>query len=670
MKNFLMMLKLFSYRVFTYLRSTIRSIPRILLISMIIYIIVFSILLSFTHYNFSTYAWDTGIFNQALWSTLNGKPFYYTVEPYLSVNNSFLATHFAPLLFLIIPFYAIYPSVETLFVIHSIVIALGSLAVYKLANLILKNDKYALILAFAYLLNPLVIGVSVEWFHLEDFFMTLSLFTIYFFFKKSWKAYSAFTMLTLISIEYAAIPMVFFGIFILLWRRSQDREKKTFYIALITIALALGWFILARNLQFMLGYQVEGVVKSWEVLGADSLEQVPLRVLLDPVAAWQALTYDWGYKSVYLLMIFAPLLFMAFLKPLHFLPALSWLVPALLSNFEPHYVIWTHYSSFIVPFLFLATIFGIKEFLGNGISLNTKKLIRLVQISVFVVLIITIVLGALNYSQIQSFDDQHNSSLHEILGLVPSSASILAQNNIFPHVSDRFEAYTIPSPGWEGFSSISIETLNDTLAKKPEYIIIDLKAKDQGSQATAKLIFKTLCEERLPYGFFAVSDGIYLFKLDYVGHPIIFNFLDVYDHRNLYLEDGRAIAYQDSRSGYVLYRDASYANGTTFWFGPYALLPSGNYAITFHMMIGEPTNEYLMTLDVFAFDLKEQLAHAPVYGSNFTEPMAWHDITFYFKLDEPSSMEFRGFDFFSKVAVYLDYVEVRSIGTIPQGDSE
>jgi len=659
-----MVLKLFSYRVFTYLRSTIRSIPRILLISMIIYIIAFSILLSFTHYNFSTYAWDTGIFNQALWSTLNGKPFYYTVEPYLSMNNSFLATHFAPLLFLIIPFYALYPSVETLFVIHSTVIALGSLAVYKLANLILKNDKYALILAFAYLLNPLVIGVSVEWFHLEDFFMTLSLFTIYFFFKKSWKTYISFIILTLISIEYAAIPMLFFGIFILLWRRSQDREKKTFYVALITIALALGWFILARNLQFMLGYQAEGVVKSWEVLGADSLEQVPLRVLLDPVAAWQALIYDWGYKSVYLLMIFAPLLFMAFLKPLHFLPALPWLLPALLSNFEPHYVIWTHYSSFIVPFLFLATIFGIKELFGNGISLNTKKLIRLVQISVFVVLIITIVLGALNYSQIQSSDDQHVGKLHEILGLVPSSASILAQDNIFPHVSDRFEAYTIPSPSWEGFSSKAIEMLNTTLAKKPEYIIIDLKAKDQGSQATAELILKTVYKERLPYGLLVLYDGIYLFKLGYSGHAMMFELTETYDYKNLNLQDGKIITYQPSKSGCVFYRDVNYINGTTFWYGPYVLLPPGRYNVTFRMMIGEPTNEYIMTLDAFAFDLKKQEARAFVCGSNFTEPMAWHNLTLSFELNEPAIIEFRGMNVFSATDVYLDYVEVRAVEII------
>ncbi|MEM3539347.1 MAG: DUF2079 domain-containing protein, partial [Nitrososphaerales archaeon] len=408
-----------------------------------------------------------------------------------------------------------------------------------------------------------------------------------------------------------------------------------------------------------------GIVKSWRVLGAESLEQVPIRVLQDPVAAWNALIYDWGYKSIYLLMIFAPLLFIALLKPLCFLPALPWLLVAMLSNFEPHYIIWTHYSSFIIPFLFLATIFGLKELIDNGLALFAKKFMSLIQISVLIVSIITIILGVLIYSPIMNFDNQHNASLKDILSLVPSNASILAQDNIFPHVSSRFEAYTIPSPTWEGFSSIAIEMLNNVLDKKPEYIIIDLKAKNKGSQAIAELIYKKLYKERLPYGFLAINDGIYLFKLDYNGYPLIFNFIETYDHKDLHLQDGKVIIYQDSKSGYVLYRDSSYANGTTFWYGPYTLLPPGNYSITFCMMIDKPVEGYIMSLDVFAFDLKKQLGHALVYGSNFTKPMTWQNLTFYFELKESSSMEFRGFDFYAKANVYLDYIEVKGIEAIP-----
>ncbi|MCP8309078.1 MAG: DUF2079 domain-containing protein [archaeon] len=659
-------LRVLSYRIFTFLKSISKNIPKTLLISMIIYIFVFSSLLSFTHYNFSTYAWDTGIFNQVLWSTLNGKPFYYTVEPFLSPNNNFLATHFSPILLLVLPFYMIYPEVETLFVIHATVIAFGALAVYKLSRLILQNDKYSLVLALAYLLNPLVIGVTAEWFHLEDFFMALALFSIYFFFKKSWKIYFAFTILTLMSIEYAAIPVLFFGIFgILFWRRSSSRETKVLYIALMTIALATTWFVIAQNVRITLGYSAEGIISGWKILGADSLEQVPMRALMDPTAAWHALTYDWTAKSLYLLLTFAPLSFIAFLKPLHFLPALPWLVAALLSNYYQHYAIWTHYSSFIIPYLFLATIFGLKEFLDSSMAPYAKKLMKLFQTSVLVVSIMIIVWGALSYSYIQTSDNQRTTSIHEILGLVPGNASIFTQNNIFPHVSDRFEAYTIPSPIW---TSKATEMLNITLAKKPEYIFIDLKANDQGSQATAELIHKTLYKARLPYGLLVANDGIYLFKLGYSGRPIML--MDTYDYRSLYLEDGRIVAYQDSKSGCVLYRDVNYANGTTFWFGPCAPLPPGNYTVTFHIMIGEPTNEYIMTIDVFAFDIKEQLAYASIYGSNFTEPMAWHNLTLRFEIDESSRMEFRGFDFFSVVDVYLDYIEVKLVEMISQGDSE
>ncbi|MEM3584696.1 MAG: hypothetical protein QW193_05420, partial [Nitrososphaerales archaeon] len=71
-------------------------------------------------------------------------------------------------------------------------------------------------------------------------------------------------------------------------------------------------------------------------------------------------------------------------------------------------------------------------------------------------------------------------------------------------------------PTWEGFSSIAIEMLNNVLDKKPEYIIIDLKANNPYSRAMGELILSTLSRlEFSPYSLIVERDGIYLFKLNY-----------------------------------------------------------------------------------------------------------------------------------------------------------
>jgi uncharacterized membrane protein len=495
--------------------------PVKLIIATFLFIAFFSIFLAQNHYIFNTYAWDLGIFNQVLWSTLHGKPFYYTLEPFWSRYNNFLATHFSPILVLVLPFYALYPKPETLFVLNSAIIALGVIVAHKLSYLLLKNEKYATIFSFLFLFNPLVIGQAFSSFHLETFFMTLMMFTIYFFAKKDWWKYFISLALTLMTIEYAAIPLIFFGIAMLLtinkWRSLSYGVK--FLIPLITIILSLLYFVLVQNMQLALGLIKLNIHQEWKILGASSIIEVPLKVLENPVAALNALSYDSFYKIWYLLMIFAPLFFLPLLEPTYLLPTLPWFIISLFSNYPAYYVIFTHYPAFIAPFIFLATIYSFKKIAENKNTkvVKLKKLLPKIMLALTTVslLVATPRLDPISY--LTRADLQHVTKVYEALSLIPSNASILAQDNIFPHVSGRFEAYTIPSPTWEGFSLIAIETLNNTLAKKPEYIIIDLKADNPHSRAIGELILRTLSKlEVSSYVLLVEYDGIYLFKLNHI----------------------------------------------------------------------------------------------------------------------------------------------------------
>ena len=122
-----------------------------LLLAMLIYTLFFSTVAIIKHYTFLTLGFDLSIFDQAFWSTLfKQRLFYETGDLSFNPGGSFFGVHFSPILFLLLPFYAIYPSAETLLVMHSAILALGLVPIYWMARERL-GKKFALAFASLYL---------------------------------------------------------------------------------------------------------------------------------------------------------------------------------------------------------------------------------------------------------------------------------------------------------------------------------------------------------------------------------------------------------------------------------------------------------------------------------------------------------------------------------------
>ena len=94
----------------------------LLCLSIFSYTVIFSLFTIYKHKTFNTYAWDLGIFNQAFWTTTKlNKIFYYTAELYFVKSGSFFGVHFSPILYLLVPFYSLYPHPETLLILQSLI---------------------------------------------------------------------------------------------------------------------------------------------------------------------------------------------------------------------------------------------------------------------------------------------------------------------------------------------------------------------------------------------------------------------------------------------------------------------------------------------------------------------------------------------------------------------
>ena len=182
----------------------------LLMLMVIGYVITFSYFTIMKHYAFRTNAWDVGGFAQAFWTTLRfGKVFEYNVEFYLTSSKSFFGIHFSPILYAVLPFYALYPRTETLLIIQTVILALAALPVYLLARDVLNSRLAGLVFAASYLLSPLVQGVNWFDFHLEAFLPLEYLYALYFMRKNKYLLYAAFIALTLVTLEQMAIVNLF-----------------------------------------------------------------------------------------------------------------------------------------------------------------------------------------------------------------------------------------------------------------------------------------------------------------------------------------------------------------------------------------------------------------------------------------------------------------------------
>ncbi len=105
---------------------------------------------------------DLGIFKEALWSTLHGRVMY---SP--TVGYSFLGEHFSPVLFLLVPLYALSPTSGCLLVVQTAAVSLAAWPVYLLGRDLGLRRGTATVLVAAMLFSPPLHTALLYDFHMD-----------------------------------------------------------------------------------------------------------------------------------------------------------------------------------------------------------------------------------------------------------------------------------------------------------------------------------------------------------------------------------------------------------------------------------------------------------------------------------------------------------------------
>ena len=480
----------------------------LLVILVVIYSIVGASIAIFRHNNFYTFAWDLGAYEQSLWTTLTQNKLLYNTP-----NFGHLQIHFEPILFLILPLYAIYPSPEILLIIQAVFLAMSAFPVYWIAKEEFQNERAGIIFAIFYLLYPALYSVQAFDFHAEAFMPFFLLMTFYYILRgELWKG-SIFLILSLMCNEYVSVVLVFFGLSMFLSNiRASLKNRKMISYYLFVIILSLCWFFFSQAVMSYLVYKSPQHVYGyeyihfmwWSYLGND-FQTIIKNFFLNPGLWIKYLLNRFNEKVFYIIWLLGPFLFFSLRRMSMLLPAMIWLGILFISTNYWFWQIGLFYQAITIPFIIVASISGLKPFVHQNISGQWQKLFKIMAIVMLLFLAHMISL-AIPYIPV---NDSHNRALREVIALIPSNASVITQNNIFPHLTHMRQVY----PGYR--SDIEVE-----------YVLADMTsewfANIPGTafyEPVGKSLFKLYSEE----GFRVITaiDGILLLKKNYEGKFII-----------------------------------------------------------------------------------------------------------------------------------------------------
>ncbi len=445
------------------------------------YIVSTSIYTTLKHATFETKAWDLGIFVQALWTTLyDGKFFYETPDLWISPSGSFFGVHFSPIMFLLLAIYGIVPSPYTLLVFQSILFGLATVPAYYLAREILKNDAKALLFSILYLVYPATIGANLYDFHLEAFFPLIIFSALYYMEKKDWLKFYLTLIINLTILDFASLlltaSLLFYAIYIENRRRIlrlEPMDRKTLkFLTLSTVVSAtiiVSHYWIATTTINSFGKKPMSENSNWQYLG-NSLTEIIIG-MLHPNKIIASLSFDATTKAIWLITLLIPLGFLPlYSKEKILLPApIIWLF--LLSTYPPYYQLGYQYGAIYEALVIYTAIHGYKNTqtenawtpwripsqLGELIEkanmlyrkMNTVRLYKVLLIVTLLVYTVGIATQYQNnvfigpsYQDPIPIPNEHTKALEEALKLIPANATVLAQNNIFPHLAHRTNIYT------------------------------------------------------------------------------------------------------------------------------------------------------------------------------------------------------------------------------------
>lgn len=402
---------------------------------------------------FSTFnapAADVGLFNQLFYNYSRFASPYSTIRGVTHI----WADHFHPTILLLVPFYWIIKSPVMIILLQVLVSVSGIIPLFLIVKKITKSYLLSLTSMLLYILFPgLQMAVNFG-FYPENMAPALFLWTFWFLISNKFWKYFIFLILWIGLKESIPLHALMLGVFILFWGGSKKYEFNIYNhlkIALITIAIAIVWFVLAVKviipshandfLPWAKTSKIGYVYLNYYGDLGNSFGEIIKSIITNPLHAFYVFFHPDPkiYTIMKILFSFGGVI----LTPLAIV-----LIPMFGENFltnrSAQYSWNFHYQAQFSAILALVSVLSIYYLYKKR---KSRKIINygsvyLLSAVIFATLLIRSPMTSLAHFK---FSDLFlDKDITTALNQIPKNASVSAQNNLAPILSSRDTIYLFP----------------------------------------------------------------------------------------------------------------------------------------------------------------------------------------------------------------------------------
>ena len=575
---------------------------------------------------------DLGIFKEALWHTLHGRPMF---SP--TVGYSFLGEHFSPVLFLLAPLYALSPTSACLLLVQTLAISASAWPLYRLARELGLRRDLATVLAGAMIFSPQMQVALLYDFHMDLLAVPALTALALALHHRRWGAAALAAALVVSVKEDMFIPAVAVLLARALDGEARDRKRAAVLAAAVLAYCYVAMTVLLKRFGPPPGvpvYMADGTeamqykfLRNFRHLAADNS---PARTLLGQPVRFVLYAFSEARLTTLL----------SFVLPLAVLPLAAGmrvvlLMPlgiVLLSDNPEIVALRYHYAAVQHPGVFLAAVYGAARLTRDDAARRSDALRTFVLAALCVM---SLTHPSSMAARVHGTDTRavtaRVQTVTDMLQRIPADAPVSVSTWLGPQVSNRpwgvIFPYGLDRATWAAVD-LQRPPWPQTFEQRDEMIRAMLRGR---------------------WGVVAWEDGAVLMQRDGDRARNVDAVRDLFVRRSYEVEGTEqtefsncAVRDRGARDGWarVVRRDDPRPPGYVV-FGPFIRLPAGAWRVTFRLR-AEPhfADEDLGAVDVFRNG--RVLAARPLAGEDFAQP-GWHDITLDFTVDEAwlDALEFR-----------------------------
>jgi uncharacterized membrane protein len=431
----------------------------------------------YNHRFFGTYGFDLGIHDQAVWLLSRGH------SPFITISgNNYFGDHLSWIMLVMVPLYWVFPSATVLLAAQALALGLAAIPAFLVAREVLRSERLAAVVAWAYLLNPYIGWTNLEQFHPDSFEVPLVFLAFLFVVRRRWRAF--FVTIVLMMLVKEDVPLLVIGLGIWVALRF-DRG-----IGVRTTALGALWMFV--NFRFLLPIlSGTGSIAAYVSTHATRIPFDGLKGFLRTLVTrpWEVITYACeGSRLMYYLKVFTPVAFLPWLSPSTLAAVCLPLLANGLSTFYYQQSLEHHYGTLVVPGLVVAAVFGIAH--GRSPHLRWGMAGAMLVGAILGLWLWGPVTGSRNPEQWVTRPAGYIQAAHTAIDMIPDNAVLSADYRFITHCDHRVEIYEFPNPfssyNW-GDKSEKGETLVERAARV-EYVLVSSTLDERSSEVFQDLM--------------------------------------------------------------------------------------------------------------------------------------------------------------------------------------